>query len=165
MKRKNYTKNTHVIPNTKIARNIQEQWSDVHKIILDRFMNLISNNKNNIFYQRYYIAVQKKIRYQKLTFILIIFIAYIKDLIFISKKELQNITTDMKSSLLGITQFNIIHNNFFNFIFNIIPNVQRATINNWFRRTGFRPINSNWIDFWIENDEVCKTLVYYGPRR
>ena len=67
--------------------------------------------------------------------------------VYIDDKEIENIQNDLNNSMLGITQYYVINNTFFDHIYNILPDIKQASINNWFRRAGFRPVNGDWISF------------------
>lgn len=149
--------------NPKKARHVQEEWNEVYREVEKMFVKTIDNK--HVLYKRYELAKELKFRSQKLTFLMILFIAYMEGYVYIDDKEIENIQNDLKNSMLGITQYYVINNTFFDHIYNILPDIKQASINNWFRRAGFRPVNGDWITFWNrEDEEISKTMIYYGIR-
>ena len=158
------------------ARNIQQVWGYIHIHVYYIFNNEIDNiPPNNIMLKeicekRYKIAKEKNIKNQKLTLLLLIHIAYLRRYISISKSDMCNCIEDTTNSLFGIRKFVVNDYQFFDMIKDMIPtSINQMSINNLFRRTGFRPLKGDWVSFWNTDDRFLitassKTMEYYGFR-
>lgn len=159
------------------ARNIQSVWASLQKNVDKLFKKTLDDiciyntEFKDICLARYELAKEKrKFKNQKLVFLMILHIAYIKRYISIKKCDIIDCKDDITDTFFGIRKFIIQDYQFFELINDIIPNtINQMSINNWFRRSGFRPLNSDWISFWNTNDiqttYSTKVMEYVGLRK
>jgi hypothetical protein len=58
------------------------------------------------------LAKSNQLKHQKLSFLLIIFIGYIKKMVYIPTKDIVNMENDLRHSMFGLTEFDINDNTF-----------------------------------------------------
>lgn len=152
------------------AREIQELWAYIHNDVLAQLEGLLTNSKNIKFVQvcqeRCRIARSANWKNQKTTFLFFIHICYLLKYIEFPKNEINVCKNNIKRNFLGISKFVIKDNMFFHLLHSITPStLQQLSINNWFRRAGFRPIGNSWISFWDPSNTSSKGMIYHGPRK